>query len=334
MVQDMVPVILSLIKMDIPKTFRPEGNLDKRTEELRNHEKKEKPLMDLKELIYEYLTFTDFRKENEHVHCVQIDFNEGTEVILDYENREWGHKELRYLEGADLGLSSVEIKTEVDNPVEAIDAIFSENPLGYKDLPFNEVKFELKNDIRIDKKTKPKIVMRYLILGRVGYRYKDEGYYYEANNGQFFDVVRSKLDPLWHRIKKNKGIVDKILGYKTVYSKGIYEILPFTEEEKETLSELTEFKVRYRFPRPDNHRKIPDTGHLFDFGIKKEKNIYKVVMDVRAGFLNGLDLESVWLAKNFLSYINKQRKLDVISETQYRRYYIEDGWICRQPLKK
>lgn len=320
--------------MDVPKTFRPEGNLDKRTEELRNYEKKEKPPIDLKELIYEYLTFTDFSKEYDHIHCVHLDFDEGTELILDYENRKWGHKEIRYLEGVNLALSSVEIKTEISNPTEAISAIFSENPLNYKDMPFDEIKFELASDIRIDKKTEPKIVMGYLILGRVGYRYQDEGDYYEANNGQFYDVVRSKSESLLHRIKNNKGIIDKIFGYKTVHTKGIYEILPFTEEEKENLSKIKEFKISYRFPRPDDDNKYPDSGHLFDFIIKKEENRYKAMMDVRAGFLNGLDLESIWLAKNFLSYINEQKNLNVVNETRYRRYLQEGkGWICRRPLE-
>jgi len=317
--------------MKIPKIFIPERNLDLKLEELETLKEK-KTSIDLHELIYEYIGFTDFSQDNNHIHCVKLDFKEGTELILDYENRSTGYKILKRLENAELGLSDVEIKTLVEDPLEIISHTFSENPLGYKSLPFDRIEFVLEDNVALQKSknNKFRLVNNRLVLGRMCFDYKEEGDYYLINNGEFCDVVRSKSEPLRSRIKKNKGLKDKLLGYLTTHSLGIYEILPFTEEEREILSKLKEFNVSYRFARPDDDK--PDYGHLFNFEIKKEENMYGIKMDVRAGFLEGLDLKSVWLARNMLKYVSQKRSLEVNNETWYKRHLGPNGWHCRIPF--
>ncbi|MBM3199874.1 hypothetical protein FJZ53_02965 [Candidatus Woesearchaeota archaeon] len=109
-------------------------------------------------------------------------------------------------------------------------------------------------------------------------------------------------------------------------------MLPFTEKEKEVLSSVKDMKISYRFPRPDDKRKHPDSGHLFTFEIKKEGELYGVRINVDDGFLEGLDWESIWPAKNMLKYIRKERNPVLNNETWYKRQLSSNGWHCRIPV--
>ncbi|MBM3199876.1 hypothetical protein FJZ53_02975 [Candidatus Woesearchaeota archaeon] len=169
--------------MKLPRTFLPEKDLDVKSEELRDYKEK-KASVGLHDLIKNYMDFADFSKEKEHTNCVKLDFKDRTEMTLEYENISMWYKNLRRLENTNFGLSYVEIKTVTEDLPGIINATFSENPLGYKSLPFDRIEFTLEKDTLLDKNKASNahlVEKHYLTVDRLYIRCEDKADHYLIN---------------------------------------------------------------------------------------------------------------------------------------------------------
>ncbi|MBM3200523.1 hypothetical protein FJZ53_06295 [Candidatus Woesearchaeota archaeon] len=255
-------------------------------------------------------TFEDF------AYSSSFQFNEGTKIVLGYDNQPFFEREkgLTYIDGQFLGLDYINIRSTIKNPVEAIEQIFSANPLGYKSLPFQHTQFVLDKQIRKDDPLLKDVEQfrESLIIDRISCDYTEKEDFYKLTLGNFYSIVKSK-DIAVHkdyrkRLKKFLGIKEK-----TFHTMSIYEVLPFTKREKEILSGMEHFEISYRFPRPgeDAYR---ESKHTFRFVIKKTEGKYELEFDMHDGFTSGLDLKSIWPAERLFDYLNSERKMTCLDE--------------------
>lgn len=298
-------------KMKLPTVFTPDKNLDEKVERVI----KQKTISTFASLIYDSLqvikNVDNERTYEDFSYSAPFQFNEGTKIVLAYKNQPFFEREkgLTYIDGYSLGLGHISIKSTIKNPVEAIEQTFSANPLEYKSLPFQQTQSTLNKLVEKDNPllNGAKQFRESLVIDRIACHYLEKENCYKLTEGNFYLVVKTQSIC---RPKNYREKLKKILGVKeeTFRTMSIYEVLPFTEKEKEILSGLEEFEISYRFPRPNEDADL-ESKHLFRFRIKKTGDKYETDLDISDGFTSGLDLKSIWPAEKLFDYLNSERKM-------------------------
>ena len=294
--------------MEIPTNLIPNKNLDLKIEELKKERSAKIP--NLKDLIYEGIELVDFRGSKDHRHSyADFEFNENTKILLTYTSKGHSGKKLMRIEGSDLGLYNIKITTTVKNPINSIEKIFSKKSFMNKSLIPQLTDFRIE-EMRIPKIKKKKLkkskcipLKDTLIMDRIAFEYSNKEDYYKVSEGRFVYII-------WINELERESVLGDL---------NIYQILPFTEKEKEILSNLKVFRIDYHFPRPKEYVKEEKRHrHIFKSLIRKEGDMYKLSMSIDEGYLSGLDLESLWPAKNLIDYINSKKKMILLKKKAYK----------------
>ncbi|MCG2717842.1 MAG: hypothetical protein L6408_03275 [Nanoarchaeota archaeon] len=325
--------------MKLPKTFKNYKNVEENIHKVLNPEYV-KPAT-FKELVYRGAGIVNAehpkRKDNLEAvldtrYGVESKFDDDTKIFLQYARYADRGEELTLLPGSELSLRYISIETQTNNPLDLIEKTFSDRLYPDIDwMPFGGVKFVLTEDYLIKGKI-PKI-------GKYWLRKKNPLYYPSTEN-----IFIDKL--MLEHVKEKRDEYSSIMGHfgriyrapsciitqKTLFERtfgeivrsytDIYNSLPFTEKEREILSNMKEFKTSHRFPKlyiyTKPEREIDKKEHSLEFKINKKNDKYVIKLALFDGWANGFELETLAPAKDLTEFIMENMKFRKYEEKVFK----------------